>query len=108
VQGDLFVGPNNGAGKINSGGTVANPQNLSIGAGTETANLQLGRAGQLVDFNTLLRMNGNGMIMNNAASLTAANGFGIVLNPVGWGNGPSYDFYFNGMVLRYCDATGWF
>jgi len=47
-------------------------------------------------------------VLNDAASLTAGTGIGFVVNSVGHGNGPSIDFYINGVMVRYCDVTGWF
>lgn len=107
LLGTLSVGPLAGAGSIDAGGNP-NAQNLNIGGGAATANVGLGRANQTVDVNCQERMNSNAIVLNGANNITAANGIGIIVNAAGHGNGPSIDFYINGVMVRYCDVTGWF
>ncbi len=105
----LMVGQANETGKIESGGTVAAPQDLKIGANGETDDVILGRAGQTIDMFGQERLNGNAVIMNNANAITDANGCGLLFNPDGH-PGPAMrciDFYINGAVVGFVDANGW-
>ena len=106
LEGQLTVGPENSAGIIDAGGAVLTPQNLKIGTGTTTNDVQLGRAGQNFDIFTQARHNSNGVVLNDDASLTAGTGIGFIVNAVGHGNGPSIDFYVNGAVQGWLDTTG--
>ena len=84
VRSDLLkVGQENDAGQIDSGGTGVAPQKLKIGTTGQTDDISLGRASQTVDLQCQARMNSNGIVMNNAANLVAANGCGMVFNAVG-------------------------
>ncbi len=106
VDGDLKVGPTDDGGVIDSGGTVVSPQHLKIGTSTDTEDVLIGRADQTVDMMAQARMNSNGIVMNGASSVTDALGIGFVVNAVGHGNGASIDFYINGVVQGWLDATG--
>lgn len=108
VNGDLKVGPDNDAGKIDSGGTELSPQHLKIGNATTTKDIVLGRSGRTVDFNTQARMNGKGLVMNDAASVSEAlSGCGLVFNSDGHnGGGASIDFYTEGVLRGWVDSNG--
>jgi hypothetical protein len=107
AEGEFRIGPNNGAGKIDSGGSAGTPEDLKVGTQTVTSNVQLGRSGKIVDVMCNERLNSNQMIVNGVASLTTSGGAGFVFNSSGHGNGASIDFYIGGVMLRFVDATGW-
>jgi len=108
VSGAVTVGPNNAAGRIDAVPTAGGAANLiEVGGQNSTSDVKLGRVGQTIDMFGQARLNSNAMVVNGAASLTAVGGAGFVYNAVGWGNGPSIDFYLNGVMVRFVDATGW-
>ncbi len=78
VVGDLHVGPEADAGMVDSGGDVAIPQDLKVGTGVGTEDVQIGRAGQTIDLFAQARANGNSVILNNALSITAGTGCGLL------------------------------
>jgi len=109
VRSDLKVGLANATGRIESGGTIAAPQDLKIGANGETDDIIIGRAGQTIDMFGQARMNSNGIVMNGAGSVDAATGCGMLFNPDGHPGPamPCIDFYINGAVVGWVDANGW-
>lgn len=86
---------------------IDNDGDLNIGTDDDTDTINLGRAGQTIDMFSQERLNGNALVVNDAVNLTALTGCGLVYNAVGWGNGPSIDFYFAGAIARYVDSAGW-
>lgn len=108
VFGGLKVGTANDNGLIDSNGVALAQRKLKIGSGAGTSDVMLSRAGQTIDMFGQERLNSNACVLNGAANITAANGIGFIVNAAGHGNGPSIDFYINGVMVRYCDVTGWF
>jgi len=107
VEGEFRIGSTSSAGKVDSGGSSSSPLNLLLGSQNVTADVQLGRSGKIVDVMGNERVNSNQVIVNGASSLTATGGAGFVFNSLGHGNGASIDFYINGVMVHYLDATGW-
>ncbi len=108
VGGDLKVGPDDGGGFIDSGGTVVSPQHLKIGTSTDTEDVLIGRANQTVEMMAQARLNSNGIVMNDAASVNdvPTAGCGMIFNDAGHGNGDSIDFYTGGTLRGWLDSTG--
>ncbi len=107
VVGGLHVGPEADAGMIDAGGDIAIPQDLKVGTGVGTQDVKIGRAGQTLDIFAQARANGNSVILNNAASITAGTGCGLLYNADGQGAlEPSIDFYINGACVYYIDSAG--
>lgn len=105
ILGSLTVGPLAAAGSIDAG---ANPgaANLQIGTGNHTSNVVVSRNGQTTDIMGQARLNGNGLVMNDAAAVTDALGLGFRYNANGHGNGASIDVYVFGVVVYYFDQDG--
>jgi len=105
-DGALQVGPAADAGEIDAGGTP-NAQKLKIGTSEQTDDIIIGRAGQTIDMFGQVRMNSNGIVMDNSVDVLTGNG--MIFNPDGHPGPlePCIDFYINGAVVGYVDANGW-
>jgi len=109
LVGALQVGPVDGAGLIDSGGTLATPRHLKIGANVGTDNIQLGNGNGVVDILQTGRMNSNGLVLNDAAAVDTPNtGCGLIFNDAGHGGaGDAIDFYTEGELRGWIDENGW-
>jgi len=81
LVGALQVGPADNPGLIDSGGSVVTPRHLKIGTSTSTDDVQIGNGAGFVDMFQIARMNDNGLVMDDAA--TVAAGTGLIFNDAG-------------------------
>ena len=105
LVGALQVGPADNPGLIDSGGSVVTPRHLKIGTSTSTDDVQIGNGNGFVDLMQITRLNDNGLVLDDAATVAAGTGF--IFNDAGHGAGDSLDVYAGGALIGWFDANGW-